>query len=199
MASMRISATGISTNKQVLRISFVDPLHRPVVNQRGFTLLELLVVIFIIGMVMTFASLAVGGGADRVVEREAKRLTALLRLANEESIMNSRDMVLQLARTGYSFGFIGPDGQLAPMPGEDDTFRPRELPDDIYFKDAEIGGEAVSLSLEPAKDEEPPKVFLMSSGEVIPFVLHLSRDDGPVYELAGDFTGKIQYQRVVDQ
>lgn len=195
--SMQISETGISPNNRPLRIHFVNPSPKAV-NQRGFTLLELLVVIFIIGMIMTFAALSVGGGADKAVEREAKRLTALLRLANEESIMNSRDMVLQLTRTGYAFGFVAPDGQLTPMP-DDDMFRPRELPDEIYFKEAEIGGESVSLSLEPAKDEDPPKIFILSSGEVIPFVLQLTRDDGPLYELAGDFTGKMQYQKVVEQ
>jgi general secretion pathway protein H len=165
-------------------------------GQTGFTLLELLVVIFIIGMIMTFAALSVGGGSDRVVEQEAKRLTALLRLAGDESIMNSRDMALQLAKTQYAFMAFGLDGQLVPIEEDDTTFRPRELPDDVMFKEAEIGGESVTLSVDPDSDEEPPKIFILSSGEMSPFTLQLGRDDGPDYEVIGDFAGRIEYQRV---
>ena len=165
-------------------------------RSEGFTILELLVVILIIGMILTFAALSVGGGADRTVEQEAKRLTALLRLASEETIMNSKDMVMLISRTQYSFMNLSPDGrQLLPVEKEDITFRPRELPDDVLIKEAEIAGESVSLSVEQ-DEEDPPKIYIFSSGEMIPFVIQVGRDDGPDYEITGDFTGRVDYEKI---
>lgn len=172
-------------------------LYLPYRRQTGFTILELLVVILIIGMIMSFAALSVGGGADKTVEQEAKRLTALMRLASEESIMNSRDMVLQLTRTQYSFLLLDEvTQQLVPMAEEETIFRARKLPDDVLLKEAEIGGESVTLSVDPGKDEDLPTIFILSSGEMTPFVIQVGRDDGPDYEVTGDFTGKIVYEKI---
>ncbi|MDH5545707.1 MAG: type II secretion system minor pseudopilin GspH [Gammaproteobacteria bacterium] len=162
-------------------------------NTRGFSLLELLVVIFIIGMIMTFAALSVGGNADRKVEEEARRLTALLRLATEESVMNSRDLAVQLTRKYYDFMTLGIDGKLVPMDKDEETFRRRELPDDIMIKEAEIEGESVALSLDPGETDEVPSIFILSSGEMIPFALSIGRDEGTDYQIEGDYSGKVEY------
>ena len=54
----------------------------------GFSLLELLVVLFIIGILVTMFTLSVGvTGGDREVDNEIDRLQALLKLAGEEAIM----------------------------------------------------------------------------------------------------------------
>ena len=57
-------------------------------QQAGFTLLEMMVVVVIIGIIMSFATLSIGGGDRRADElkREAQRFMALLELASSEAI-----------------------------------------------------------------------------------------------------------------
>lgn len=71
----------------------------------GFTLLELLVVVFIIGIMATMFTLAVGvaGGTDRELRREAERLQSLIALAMEDAEFKSRELGLRLYPGRYEF------------------------------------------------------------------------------------------------
>ena len=62
-------------------------------STRGFTLLELLVVLVILAVIAATAVLSVGTlGSDDQIDREARRLVALLQLATEESLFSGRDL-----------------------------------------------------------------------------------------------------------
>ena len=62
---------------------------------RGFTLLEILVVIVIIGVMVSMVSLSVGVlGADREVEDETRRFWAVVRQAREEAELQAIDVAI---------------------------------------------------------------------------------------------------------
>lgn len=108
----------------------------------GFTLLEVLVVVFLIGIVLTLAVLSVGHNEDRVLKDEARRLAALLDLARQESIVESLEMALAIDDRAYSFQMF--DGQ-SWLPVEDDPIlRPRELPEEMELE-VEIEGQLVEM------------------------------------------------------
>ena len=100
---------------------------------RGFTLIEVMVVMVIIAILVTAVSLSLKGDrAGEALGDEAKRLTALLNLAREEAVMRDRDLGLVLNREGYLF--VQRDEERAGEEAEfvslsDDTlFRVRDLP-----------------------------------------------------------------------
>jgi general secretion pathway protein H len=78
---MPISAPG--SRQDSPRASPAHPRPRP--RQRGFTLLELLVVLAIVALSVGAATLALRDGAATALEREGVRLAALLEMARAES------------------------------------------------------------------------------------------------------------------
>ena len=85
---------------------------------RAFTLLEVLAVMVIVGIVLTFATLAVDTDSRaREMEREAQRLLALLQLAGEEAVLRSEQLALRVGETNYEFMILH-DNEWVPLPDD---------------------------------------------------------------------------------
>ena len=155
------------------------------VNERGFTLLELLVVLLIVGIIVSFAGLSIGQRSSRVVHDEAERLNGLFQMASDEAVMDGRELAVEFTKDGYRFLELNQDNKWVPVE-KDNLFRERELPPDIKL-DLVIEGAEASF-----KDKKNlPKVFVLSSGELTPFTLTLSVEGEQPYVLQGTSDGKL--------
>lgn len=160
------------------------PAHSKSPFERGFTLLEVLAVVLIIGIIISFASLSIGQNSSRVVQDEVERLHGLIRLAGEEAVLQGRELALEFDRDSYRFLELGvKDWQ--PVQ-EDPMLRERPLPEAIEF---ELLLEGVETSFEDKKNL--PKIFILSSGELTPFEMTLKTDEGEEYLLQGLINGKL--------
>jgi general secretion pathway protein H len=180
----------------------------PVLRNRaqGFTLLELLVVLLIIGIILTMAVISIGDrGNDENLTEVAQRLQALVELATQEAILQSRDLGLFFDDREYTFlSYV--DGKWQKLEG-DDLLRPRKVPEDVEL-DLLVDGLSVPDQLKnkqndqgkPGKNDKVeilPQILILSSGEVTPFTLDLRAEDSPVYyTLKGTANGKISLERL---
>ena len=70
----------------------------------GFTLIEILVVVVIIGVIAAGMVLSVSlTGRDRDLERESKRLSALFDYTREQAELQSREYGVMFKDDGYEF------------------------------------------------------------------------------------------------
>ena len=89
----------------------------------GFTLVEILVVMVIIGITLGMASLNAIPSPRQDLENEAKRLTLLLQLARDEAIVRNRQVAFEATPNRYRF-LVRNDTGWVPVT-EDDLLRER--------------------------------------------------------------------------
>ncbi|MCC6301954.1 MAG: type II secretion system minor pseudopilin GspH [Gammaproteobacteria bacterium] len=155
----------------------------------GFTLLEILVVVLIIGIVLTLATLALRDDVDKRLETEARRLAALLTLASQETVLQGEEMAVAFAPQGYRFQVREEDKW---VDSDDPILRKRQLPEDLSLF-IEVEGDAPAAGGKD-KDAEEPRVYLLSSGEMTPFTLTLKdRNSTKTYQLRADFGGEFSF------
>jgi general secretion pathway protein H len=172
---------------------------------RGFSLIELLVVVVIVGIVMSIAILSLSlVGGDQAVRQEAQRVLSLVEIAQDESMLQGREFGLEIMEGSYRFLELNPlTGQWDEILG-DDTLRLRELPEEIelflYIEDREVLLKRDPAQLGDEEDEERgvdsfvPHVLIYSSGDMTPFELHfVRRIDEVLIAIRADLTGAIEF------
>lgn len=176
---------------------------------RGFTLLEVLVVILIMGILLAAATLSFSTNEMARIKEESQRLASLMTLAREQAILDGQEMAVAFTDTGYSFEVF--DGiNWMPLDG-DNVLRRREYPA-LMAMEVNLVGEPIKLTTtktesdedetgekkdDKEKEEEPIRVFLLSSGEMTPFEAflgHEEREGG--YLLTGDAVGKLAVKSI---
>jgi general secretion pathway protein H len=173
---------------------------------RGFTLIEILVVVIIIATISSIALLSLNLiGDDRELDTERKRLATLLEVAQDEAVMQGREFGVEILRTGYRFVEFDPLTSQWSEILYDDLYRLRKLPDgmelELYVEDKRIMLDADPKVFEPPKDDEismevdnyMPHLLVFSSGEMTAYEIRLRRDaNDQELVMRGDILGDIE-------
>lgn len=141
----------------------------------GFSLIEILVVIAIIGVVALAVTVAMSGaGGERQLEREGQRWQMIFDHACSEAELSGRDIGVWIDRAGYRFRRRhGAGWQTLISEGE---LRPRRWPENVQVQ---LLRDGLSVELDdmrtPSSDDATPAPVLrcLASGERTPFTLTL--------------------------
>lgn len=161
----------------------------------GFTLLELLIVVAIIGLLAGAVTLSWRAlGNDQEMDQETGRLRGVIDLLHEEALMQTRDYGLMFTETGYRFYVFDYQTLKWLEPQGDDLLEPHALRPRLSMV-LLLDGREVPLErdFESQDIKNPePQVMLLSSGEVTPFRIEMSRQDiAGRFEIETTLDGKV--------
>jgi len=166
-------------------------------QHRGFTLIEILVVVVIISISIGFVVVNISiGGDEELAEEEITRLQQILRFAHEQSVIRSQEYGVRFYESGYRFLRFDEQSDSWVAVNKDRLLRGRTLPEplelDLYIeqvpveilfsrkdepkiknKDKEENKLASAASIERIEQTDKiapiiPHVFLLSSSELTP-------------------------------
>ncbi len=172
---MRMSATG------------------PRIDARGFTLLEILIVLVIVAVMAGLLVLGFKESPQQRVRREARDLAALINAASDEAVMRGIELGLVIDDAGYQFVYFDPEKKQW-QPARERALA-RHAFAESYTIDFTIDGAHVDdttrqrIEALAARSDDAalrPTLLIFSSGELTPFRLVLGAEQGAAVVLGSD-------------
>jgi len=160
---------------------------------RGFTLIEVLVVVVILAVLASALVLSTASSGERRLEREAEKLRALVAYACEQAELRGREIGVSLNSGGYRFSEFDRDAWVGFSDGE---LRPRTW---LAGTDAMLSRDGHTVEV-AAQFPDKPQLLCFSSGELTPFRLELALGEIAVrYRLDGDPGGAVALTTLSDR
>lgn len=159
---------------------------------RGFTLLEVLMVVLVVGILSAVVLIGLNpGGPERRLDDEAERLASLLALASSEAVMQNREYGVHLEEDGYRFLCLDDGRQQWQECAGDTLFKAHVLPEGLHVR--VLRERRVKLPTRSARVAAPgildedsdgdetlsPDILLLSSGEASPAEVEIRVTEEP--------------------
>ncbi|USD37804.1 type II secretion system minor pseudopilin GspH [Ferrimonas sp. SCSIO 43195] len=181
-------------------------------HQSGFTLLEIMLVLVLIGVAAMSVTLTVGGDPrQEALDKAANEFASVVSMALEESVLSGQEVGVVVEEDHYFFARFNVDkDDWEPLQAER-LYRERQMPEGVLLSlsiegmplaqsDEEDESEfGLDESLFEKSDEEKknnpePQLLILPSGEITPFSLQFEDDTVRptlMIELEGNAIGDI--------
>lgn len=176
----------------------------------GFTLIEVMVVIFIMGIaasavVLNFSS----ESPEQALKKQTQRTAVIFNMASDFAVLNQRQLGLRVDQESNSYYFMALNEEQEWVKlDQDKIFEEHTLPESFSLslsltdlpwendnnlfssdgldEELSLDNDRVEIGQEEEKKLDPPQIFIFSSGEITPFSLALSYEpefsrDAPVH------------------
>ncbi|MFT6330014.1 MAG: general secretion pathway protein H [Bermanella sp.] len=196
-----ILVLGISTiifSKKIDLIKARDNVRK---QQTGFTLIEIMLVLALMGLMISVVSYtALGTNNYDKVNQQAKRFQVVFDMASDYAILNQVQLGIRIdeEESTYTYVALDDDDDWVELAGQK-LFESYQLPEDMTLQlflddlpwqqeeqlfDRSLFDEELSVSddgVEIGNEEDivppPPQLFLLSSGDLTPFELTITFED----------------------
>ena len=171
--------------------------------QRGFSLLELLVALFVVVLLTSMVTLSVNtGGEDIRLEATVRDLAEIGRFALDEAQIHGWDYGLRLEENlsggqpyfSYSWRLRGPEGWREPPPDQE-VFSGGAFPPDIELELELNDSPFTQLTISDAEEaSQQPQVVFYASGETTVGALNVRRrsDSELLWRVQWDLLGRFE-------
>lgn len=159
-------------------------------SQRGFTILEMMLVLLLTGVTAGLVLMSFPDAAQNHLQQQRERLLAQLDYALDRSLQDGLLMGIKFRPDGWKFMILQRGTADSPPLSEGEeiwqgdvwqTWQPRraaiggKLPDDVYIELKYLRGQQW---MPEHDDRAEPDIFLLPGGEVTPFSLFFRQAGG---------------------
>lgn len=136
-------------------------------NHHGFSLIEIMVVMVIVGIILSFVVVAFGDfGASRRVDATTKHLASLIQLAQTKAIIGNKTYGLSITPKTYQFFQFQPN----PKTSKSEWYPVKHT----HVFQATRFPTRTKVSLTGAIHHQGPQIIINSHGQITPFTLTLT-------------------------
>lgn len=162
-------------------------------STQGFTLIEILVVLFIISIVTSVALLSISRNQNKQLETFTNHLTQIVSLAEEQAMLQPIVLGLSLKDQAFQFSTlkndVTADKKNKWTAFQDTILGKQAIPDDIQVG-VEVGNQTASSTDEA--DKTNPQIIISTNGDITPFTIYIGkRGEKPRYMITGDADGNV--------
>lgn len=152
----------------------------------GFTLIEILVVMTIIGITLGFTMLVFGDfGAKRRIETEAEQLQHIFKLAQQQAILESATLGLRINNKSWQFQRFVPPSTWTIISTRN-IYREHFLPKNMQI--------VLKTTFKPKGNQ--PNIVIDASGSITPFVMEIGNARNPdLLIFSGQSNGNLTLKR----
>lgn len=165
---------------------------RHVNRSGGFTLLEVLVVMLLMGLLIGMVSFVPLGTSSQQARREAERFATLVELLRQQAVERNQIYGVQIDAQRYAVQMLDGDGHWQPA----QAFRPQILQEGLHLRidlsaaKPSVTGNAVA----PRAIGRQPDLLVLPSDETSPFKLWLENDKTTLLTISSDGLDEVQIE-----
>lgn len=170
-------------------------------QQSGFTLIEIMLVLALMGLMISVVSFSALGTNNRdKVDEQAKRFQVIFDMASDYAILNQVQLGIRIdeEESTYTYVALDEDDNWVEL-ADQKLFASYQLPEymtlqlnledlpweqeeqlfdrGVFDEELSISSEGVEIGNEEDTPPPPPQLFLLSSGDITPFELSITYED----------------------
>lgn len=162
-------------------------------NQRGYTLIEILVVLFIISIVSSLTLVSIGRNEHKQLEAFANTLTQTITLAEDFAML--QPAIIGLSFNGHIFQFYAyqPNSKIMWLPLQEKGLDKKSIP--VHSQISILVAGHLYKQDENSVTMSGPPIIISTNGDLTPFTILLGKEGAkPRYAIIGNADGSITQQ-----